>query len=595
MQSFYIAGYLTIAGIALAEPAHSQSPFGPWVHAVGLGDLYVAPNGNDNASGNTPANPVATLARALTRADDMLGNAPSLSGVTINMFPGVYTLTTSISVPAFGISIEPYRDPLAFASASVTLDATGLSGGSSGIIAFDRALGPLAFGTGNPSTFYSPSQLRGLAIIGGADTIISIDPTGQPTGLAAGDVIEVGIHQMAISAVGGSSAAPMIRISNQSSLPNVYRNVLHSNSLDGGAVGIGIIHSISAPASDVIMSNSIVTTFIGVDVNSQGVANDQVRPRIIGNFIRGQQTNGRGLYFSGGSAQIVSNTIAFASGAAVSGSIVYNPNVSIPAATLVVANNILFSPGVPEIDLTTLGTGFTGTLVFDFNAIESVDAGATGTGNVLIGSTPFVAANDLHLAPTSISAVGFGDQTSQAPGTGFSIGGNFFPTNVNLDFDGDARVHQPAGSAGAILHKGADQVVDGIRLRYDASVGLALTDQANLIGAVVPDSNGVTRVALALDLPPGSLLGVLVSGIGVAGPEFQHAVVPPWGAFALDPSTATFFVTGGASSSPFLHIANYGVVYPQFLEAETYMQALVLRTDGTGSFSNRLRIDFDGP
>jgi hypothetical protein len=559
----------------------------------------MASNGTDSAAGDTPNNPVASLAVALSRADAMLAASPTLTGVTINVFPGSYILTSPVSVPVFGVSIEPYRDVLAPLGTDVTLDASSLSG-FAGSIAFDHVLGIGAQSTSNLSSFYSPSSLRGVTIIGGSNTTIHIDPsqTSSPTGLDPLDVIEVGLHSSTLLASGPASTAAIL-ITNTAGMPALYRNIVSGNTISGGAIGIRI--SLSSTASDVLLSNQIVTTSSGIDVNTQGTANDIVRPRILGNFIRGQ-FNGCGICLNGGSASILSNSIAFVGGTITPtftpGSIVYNPNTSLPLPTLVVANNILFSPGgVPEIDLTTFAP-FPGIIFFASNAIENVDAGAAGPNNTLIAGSPFFSAVDLHLTAASVGLLGPGDPAFVSPGAGFLVGPTFFPTNINLDIDGDSRAHQPAGAVGAELHKGADQFVfDGLRLRYDSGAGVPTTDQANRIGAVVPDLlSGQSRVALALDVPTGAVIGMFVSGMGLAGPEFQHALVAPWGAVALDPLTASAFAFGGSSStgpSTVRQTANYGVVFPQFLEAETYIQALILRPDGTGSFSNRLRVEFD--
>ena len=585
------------ASILLMEGVFAQNPLGPWVHAIGQGDIYLAVGGNDLDPGDQPTNPVASLDVAIQRADAMLGSFPFLTGVTINVFPGTYTPSGPVSVPAFGVSIEPYRDPASSATAPVVFDQRALTPAFVGAINFDQALGVSAALTGNGSTFYSPSQLRGITILGGVNSMVRIDVAASPS-LDPTDIIEVGVHQMTMTGQGTAPLqSPAIAIRNSIPLPNVYRNVIANNTISGFSVGVGIANIIES--SDAIIANAIVTTAIGISVNTSGLANDIVRPRILGNFIRGQ-VNGSGVNLRGGSAHIVGNSIGFVGGSITltntPGSIVYEANFDPSIPTLVIANNILFSPGIPaipEIDVTTFGPfPAGGTLVVDSNSVENLDAlPVAPIASVVLTASPFVSPTNLHLAAASVAAVGVGNQALQAPGAAFTIGANSYPTNISMDNDGDSRVHQPAGAGVAVLHRGADQVIgDGIRLRY--TTGSQPTDEANAIGAVVPDPSGQSRIAFALDLPAGSFLGMIVSGVGLAGPEFQHAVVPPWGAVALDPATAVIFVSAGPSGTSFNHTANFGDV-SAFLEAETYVQALVLRSDGTGTFSNRVRVDFD--
>ena len=86
-----------------------------------------------------------------------------------------------------------------------------------------------------------------------------------------------------------------------------------------------------------------------------------------------------------------------------------------------------------------------------------------------------------------------------------------------------------------------------------------------------------------------------MSDIGPAGPDFEQVFIAPYGTAAIQLSAVAFASTppGGIVSGTVSIVGNYGVAYFQFLEAETYIQCLVLRTDGTGSFSNRVRIDID--
>lgn len=577
--------------------------FGPWVHSSTELDVYVGPNSNPTPSGTSPGDPVTSLPAAIALADTLLGGSPTRTGITINVFPGTYALTQALVVPAFGISIEPYRDVSA-APAPVRIDLSGASVGQTGHIEITKTLDTLAGQTGNPTSHYTPTELRGLEFFGSNETFIRIDPSAGTPAVASGDVVEVGIFQCKFDGTTGgtSNISRAIVINRDSGAAAFYQNRIIGNEINGHTQGILLT---AVPSSDLIMHNTIATEAVGIRVNSSGQNNDQIWPRIMSNFIRGQ-VNGPGIYLEGGSAFIASNSVGFVTGGitlfGAPGSILYSPNTDPSPATLVVTNNILFSPaaGIPELDLSTFGTfprNAQDSLTDEFNDIDAADLGAGPTTNTGLAASPFVSTTDLHLAAVPASVADLSRAISSAS-TSITVAGQTVPTSLNIDIDGDSRAHQANGDPTATMHRGADQFVsDGLRLRYSTTAPNA--ERADAFGNVGVDTNTFTnKVALELDLPAQtqSVWVFYVSGIGAVAPEFEQAFVPPYGLTALNiPSAVSFASTppGGTTSGTVQVTADYGPAWATSLEAETYIQCFVLRTNGTGSFSNRLRIDID--
>ena len=79
------------------------------------------------------------------------------------------------------------------------------------------------------------------------------------------------------------------------------------------------------------------------------------------------------------------------------------------------------------------------------------------------------------------------------------------------------------------------------------------------------------------------------------GPEVQHVVIAPFGSLAIDPFPGNGAVIDSrVVTMPIESIDfNMGTLLPAFLEAEMYLQTLVIRPNGSATFTNRIRLDVD--
>jgi hypothetical protein len=112
------------------------------------------------------------------------------------------------------------------------------------------------------------------------------------------------------------------------------------------------------------------------------------------------------------------------------------------------------------------------------------------------------------------------------------------------------------------------------------------------VGTVLPGAGGTTSVLLDVQGPPGSFGFTFLCSTLPMGPELQHVLVPSTGSAAIDPAAANAVVID-FGATPRQWTQGLGTVSPAFLEAEMYLQTLVLRADGSFSFSNRIRLDVD--
>jgi hypothetical protein len=96
--------------------------------------------------------------------------------------------------------------------------------------------------------------------------------------------------------------------------------------------------------------------------------------------------------------------------------------------------------------------------------------------------------------------------------------------------------------------------------------------------------------------PPNATFSLWLCQQFASGPTMAHTVFPQ-GSWALDTTTGnTALVTSGtftSSGSASLKVVFGKPVPTGFLEAETYVQLAIVRTDSTAAFSNRLRLDLD--
>ena len=631
-----------------ASPAAAQSTYGEWTNNLfNPNTFYVSPTGSDLNSGLSPASPLRTIDQALQNADWTLANLyPALQEpVTINLAPGLYNLTGPIETPAYGVSIEPSwsSDP----NAEVIIRKPA---GSWNAFQFTMPYGPLVQAVvdeqpTNPFEDLPPSILRGLQIQGTAlqgefwGTGVYIDPSLNNPAAELPSDCAVGVHQCEFQ-----DLSTGIRITRNDPDSRVYRNELIDNEILVDNWGIQIVGA--GVMSDLIRSNRISDSQVGLAVQaSQGQDGGRgIRPRILSNSftnigahnlqpIGGFPVSSCIEFGDGVSAQVVGNTFAFLrhncpnqstctplpgfEPAAIS---YFGNGPEVEQATLVIANNLFYNPPYQvsaggffdPLEIYFRGGVFPGTLIIESNDFDDSGPLVTPTldvrdSNIAIGDPQFVGgtfgAFDPHLTPGSLGVVNFGDLSFTEPGSNssFQIGDETFLANCALDFDLDARTHQTATSAEAVLFRGADQFVqDGIRLSAPTSVlggtpaGVQLADRFGNIAAQVGSD---TTVRLEVAAPAGSVHMTVLCSTLPMGPEVQQVVLPPIGSLALDPGAGNAvvinvgMVTSGVASFDW----NMGTLLPAYLEAEMYLQSLVLRPNGTFTFTNRIRIDVEQP
>ncbi|MBK8979061.1 MAG: hypothetical protein IPM29_24455 [Planctomycetes bacterium] len=595
--------------LAAGPQLAAQQPFGAWVHdnAANSLSLYVAPAplGSNSNSGDSPSRPLATLDRAVAVADRLLSNTfPTTgTGVTINVLPGAYTLAAPLSVPCFGIAIESYR------CTSIGGATAGLSGvtvqlassfPNNGVIEFDRQLGPASVARRLDPLRLPPSVLRGIEIVNNSVGFgIVIDPTiNAATILNRNAVTAVEINQCRIEGMRRG-----LRIVNILGLPVPYANVIADNEIV--ACGMGLEIDSFSFQSDLLRSNRIHGGSEGIVLRSQTLVAGDMHARVLSNAVW-DMADQFGIRMDNCSATIVNNTVAFVRGPVASAaSVRYGGSGA--GETLIIANNILFSPApvpgaVNPLELDIVPGGFAGTLTVvnnDFDATSPAAPFAGSPTNIAIATPAFAnmtAPFDVHLTPASPALVNPGDQGFVLPGsqTTITVGGRTFGSNCALDMDLDARTSVPAGGTTVALHRGADQLIgDGIRLTAPTASPTALPHQlADVIGTVVPAPAGNSEVLLDVTGSANDFAFVELCSTMPMGAELQHVGFPGIGSLGLDPSSSsTFVVLSGPL--PLQTVVNLGTIVPTFLEAEMYLQALVLRQNGTFGISNRIRIELD--
>lgn len=620
-----------------ASSASAQTAFGEWTHSLNNpNSFYVSPTGNDQNSGLSPAFPVQTIDQALQNADAMLAMLyPALQeAMTINLAPGVYPVTGPIEMPAYGVSIEPMWSSDPTAEVVVELVTAGVGN----VFQFTRPFGPQVQAVAdqspaNPFDDMPPSVLRGLRIQGTPDsqgfylgTGVYIDPTlNNPSADLPSDCA-VGVHECEFQ-----NLRVGIQIEKNILVDQAYRNELINNEIH--VQNYGIMIRGGGVMSDLIRSNRISDSQVGllVEANPGPSHARAIRPRILSNAFtnigaHNLQPNG-GLPVSsciefGGavSAQIVGNTLAFLrhncpnqntctplagyEPAAIS---YFGTGAEVAQATLVIANNLFYNPPYPipggsfdPLEISFRGGVLPGNLIiesndFDNNSVLVSPDLSVPASNVAIGDPLFVGGTfgsyDLHLTAGSLGVVNFGDTAFTDPGINsrFRLGTDTFLANCALDFDLDARTHQMGTSAGPVLFRGADQFVqDGVRLSAPT---------ADRFGNISAQVGGNTTIRLEVAAPVGSVYAIMICSTLPMGPEVQQAVISPAGSLAIDPTPGNAviigwgFVTTGVATFDW----NMRTLLPDFLEAEMYLQSMVLRPNGTQTFTNRIRIDVEQP
>jgi hypothetical protein len=590
--------------------------FGPWVHAPSSQlDIFVSPSGSNSNSGQTPSAPVQTLAQALSNADSLqAATGPTAPrGVTINVMPGTYTVSTALSVPAFGISIEAYYSNATAGTAPPTI-LSNVSAVPTDVFVVDRAVGSAASAAGIQAQLLPPTSFRGLTIdlAPGASsnvTGISILPGNNLSNMGTQTQTSVGVYQCTIRNLNFG----IVTVSNSAFLE---LDEFVDNDIQGtaGANSLGIIILGVGPSSCLCRSNRIRDFSQGIEALNLSGTSGVVRPRILSNFISACDF---GVQINDASAQVVNNTIAFAhSNAQPAGAITYIPNSTNNSSgeTLVVVNNLFFNPVVPGAALipgVLTQTGAPGALVLDSNDFEPtgglvlpIPTPAPSATNMSVSTPNFVSSTspfDLHLTTSSPSASSshIGNFNFVDPGltSRFTIGASTILADVNFDVDTDARTHQPAASGTRSLHRGADELMtDGLRIQYSATA-LPNTLCPDPFGNVIQDSAGNSNAMIDLTGPAGASYSLWLCQQFTGNPTLQHTVFPPQGSWALDTTTGNSAViaTGTLSSSGTATAKlSLGKAIPAgFLEAEMYLQLAIQRTDATAAFSNRLRIDLD--
>lgn len=628
-----LAGVMLASAFTITDAVAQQQLAGPWAHDANAvwQTLYVSPNGDDANQGWTSADPFETIGAAVAALDGLVAQGlisaaqtPSIygnGGVTINLAPGTYTVTTPIELPAFGVCIEAGRggagsQVVVRGSLPVPVFSISENYGP-----FD-ALGAVGQGLLPASeirnlTIECPSKATGLSI-----DMRSAAPAPEAdiaVGVIGCDFAAMGMYPVLDLPIG-------IQIYSGSGQRSM-RNRIVSNDFEGLFYAVDI-HGGSAAHSDLIRSNQIQGCAVGVRAKAGTGRASATRPRILSNMIAGCgshnfQTVG-GLPFGAGvlldkcSGQLIGNTIAYTRNSCPSlntcgapvgftwdgaaGIVVFGPSGPMNGrSSLVIANNLLFNPAYVRgnaaveseeivleqaqgIDHLIVANDFDGTS----NLVASSD-GQVGSGNVAIGDPGFqsgaLGAYDLHLSAASLGIVNGGDLAFVIPGpaASFQIGQSSFDSNCALDADLDSRTARAAGAPGASVRRGADQPAD-TQLRAPASASV----DAN--GNVNP---AVGQLLLELDAPVGSTAFVFLSVAMPEGAELQHLFLPGMGSLALGTDPAGFVTVGQLVTTQSTSGLTIMLPIPPNIigEAENYLQAWIIRPDGTQTLTNRLRLD----
>lgn len=587
--------------------ASAQGTFlGNWEHpSANQIDVFVAPPplGNPGNSGLTPSSPLDDLQTAVNLAEFFAAVMPTGTGTTVNVLPGTYAIAQPISVPAFGISIEPYWGGFA-GTPPVLQEAFGGAFLNAGLLDIDRFVGPMGLAVGKSTADYPATSIRGLRISSdGVTSCIRIEPDRNPAGAALDIPLAVEVRQCDL---GGSPVArDLVGIDVfESGAVDVLSACVFAENEIHDLIGVGIRINTNGDNIALIKGNRIHRAHDGIFVNELGIKESESWPRILSNFVY-DTFDGHCVRLINCSATVVNNSIGFAVPAvpiAPAASISWAGNGAVPE-TLIVANNILFSPdtaGLPPTVELLVPTPFPGTLVVDSNSFDATDPlPLPGTANIAIASplwvgmtTPF----DLHLTDASLAVVGTGNGLFTLPGATITVRGTAFPADINLDVDVESRVHQDLAGVTRLDRGGDQHVADGTGIRYADTVamGFPLEWSADPIGNLIPDAQGLSQVEIDVVAPPGSFFFLFLSADLPAGPDMQHAFVTPFGSGALNPASLATVGSGTipGSSVSTVHV-NFGSLTVTALEAETYLQALVFHPNGTAHFTNRLRIDLD--
>lgn len=622
--------FLPLAAAVLAGVpalATAQQAFGPWIHDAAVDDLilYVAhpPLGSDTNNGKTRSTPFATLQRAVDEADVMLAASSGTVGVSINVLPDAtpYLLDETVHIPAYGVSIEPafpdnVGDRVTFAPSST------FTWPSIFLFAFDHFQGTSSAEAFPDAGDLPPSMVRGIDFDVRSFGGVLIDPTiGGPDVTTA--PVAVGVNQCDFRRSSSEDFGQGITVTRSNPNPVLYRNEIVDCTLTGMLIGIALGES--APASDLLRSNRISDGWIALHLYNPGdEEGGSPWHRVLSNAFWGNgQANFPSIWLSHTvfaydcSMTFVNNTVAFtkhdvaAVPAMVTGVFIDNASMGV-ARPMVIANNIFYQPdlaaqGFADPDEITLsGSLGTGSVVlsndFEQNGSLFTPFLLVSATNTPIASPNFVSQNDVHLTFASLGVVGAGDMQFTVPGTAatVTVGGVTLEAHSNLDFDLDARTHQPAGAPGDFPFRGADQRI-GQGIRLSAPTTRPSTPQnelADAYGTVLPPAAGSNvEVWVRLTGPNGALFFLGAGTTLPMSPELQHAVVSPFGSVAID-STSPNGATIASGTLGFGNNdvkLNFGPAIPGFDEGEVYLQALILRPPffTTGTFTNRIRLEFN--
>ncbi len=603
-----------LASAGLASASQAQQFFGPWVHDVSAPlSIFVDDfGGNDANSGLDPANAVQTLAQAVFLADVYQVAVGTPVGATINVIPGTYTLSGSLSLPAFGLAIEPYFD-----GAGGTVIVNG-SASNSGLFDYDHLVSAgIAEKFGLPDTL-PPSVVRGITFTGNdGGFAVEIDPSQNGSSDETDRPIEVQVNQCTMSQC---DRGVMIR--NLNSLELTYHNQIINNRI--GSCDIGIEAVSGWFHSDLIRSNHVQASFFaGMRFNGSGTDAGMLHPRVLSNTVTLTLGNialtGTAVVLQDCSARVVNNTLGFARTINFTPATIeiFPDSGGSAAETIVISNNILCSQeynpagaGVispPEIRLPA-SPAYLGALTVESNDVDNLNGGlffspaappqTVFSGNLFVSNFFFLAPPaNLQLTAASPSVTSLGLQSRVLPGAGASItlNGQSVPAHHALDVDLDARTQMRVLDFSDVLHRGSDQFLEsGQRLRT-ATTGANPLALADRFGNLPVDGAGNASVDLLLDLPVGSVFALMWGAALPMGPELQHLVLSPFGSFAVDPTGGNGVLLPAVVTTlnPEPFSLPLGTFVPSFTEAEQFLQALILLPNGVTTFTNRLRIDVD--
>ena len=295
-----LAGVMLASAFTITDAVAQQQFAGPWAHDANLvwQTLYVSPNGDDANQGWTPADPFETIGAAVAAAQQLVDPFISVTqdpsvygngGVTINLAPGTYTVTTPIDLPAFGVSIEGGRG----GAGSQVIVRGQQNGDVFRITDCYGGFGAINTANGEPYLDASqlamlpPSELRNLTIECPSNaTGVSIDMRSAAAAPEAD--IAVGVIGCDFTAMGMYPVLDLpigIQIFSGSGQRSM-RNRIVSNDFEGLLYAVDI-HGGSAAHSDLVRSNQIQGCAVGVAAEAGTGQAFATRPRILSNMIAG--------------------------------------------------------------------------------------------------------------------------------------------------------------------------------------------------------------------------------------------------------------------------------------------------------------------